>query len=96
MSDDVEKMANISHETVKEASRIIMKNMLDAGGDHSDIMITLDGVVAAVLLATYMNPRMAASMLEESLVPGVINRISLAASRIKERGRGIGGGNAHD
>ncbi len=50
-------------------------------GDAS-VMVTLEGLVTLVLLAHMRNdPRTAAAMLNEGLVPGVEQRIALANSR---------------
>lgn len=49
----------------------------DPLADMGVIMVTLDHVVAAVLLATQdRDPRLAAAMLNEGLVPGVEERLS--------------------
>lgn len=54
----------------------------DPGGDCSAILVTLEGLVALVLLAAMGNDaRKAAGMLNEGLVQGVEQRIALAASR---------------
>lgn len=48
----------------------------------SAVLVTLEGVVALVLLAHMGNDHAnAAAMLNEGLVPGVESRIALAASR---------------
>lgn len=50
--------------------------------DASAIMVTLEGLVSLMLLTLHGNdPRKAAGMLNEGLVPGVEERIALAASR---------------
>jgi hypothetical protein len=54
----------------------------DPNADSSSILVTLEGLVSLVLLATMGNdPSKAAGMLNEGLVPGVEERIALAASR---------------
>lgn len=54
----------------------------DPNADSSAILVTLEGLVSLVLLATMRNdPRKAAAMLNEGLVPGVEGRIALAASK---------------
>jgi hypothetical protein len=54
----------------------------DPRDDGSSILVTLEGLVSLVLLATQGNdPDKAAGMLNEGLVPGVENRLALAASR---------------
>jgi hypothetical protein len=54
----------------------------DPNEDASAILVTLEGLVSLVLLATQRNdPRQAAAMLNDGLVPGVEERIALAASR---------------
>ena len=54
----------------------------DPRDDSSSILVTLEGLVSLVLLATMGNdPDKAAGMLNEGLVPGVENRLALAVSR---------------
>lgn len=54
----------------------------DPKRDVASIMVSLEGLVALVLLATHGNDaRKAAAMLNEGLVPGVEGRIALANSR---------------
>lgn len=54
----------------------------DPKADFGAILKTLEGLVSLLLLAVMDNdPRKAASMLTEGLVPGVEERIALAASR---------------
>lgn len=54
----------------------------DIKADSSKILVTLEGLVSLVLLATMDNdaPK-AAAMLNEGLVPGVEGRLALANSR---------------
>lgn len=54
----------------------------DPSADHSSIMVTLEGLVSLVLLAVMGNDHSkAAGMLNEGLVPGVEQRLALAASQ---------------
>lgn len=54
----------------------------DPEGDSSSILVTLEGLVTLVLLATMKNDAAnAAGMLNEGLVPGVEQRLALAVSR---------------
>lgn len=53
----------------------------DPGGDAASIMVTVEHAFAAVLLALYKEPRLAAAMLNEALLPGVESRLSLYASK---------------
>lgn len=64
-----------------KAMREIVIPTLDAGGDEADVLAVLESTITGVLLALYRDPRMAARMLEESLVPQVIGRISDHAAR---------------
>ena len=72
-------------EPQKDTQRAIAaaKLILD-GRDPKDssVLVTLEGLVALVLLASMGNDHeKAAAMLNEGLVPGVEERIALAASR---------------
>lgn len=54
----------------------------DVEADYSAILVTLEGLVALVLLATMgQDHRKAAAMLNEGLMPGVEERIAVSASR---------------
>ena len=53
----------------------------DPKADHGAILVTLEGLVSLILLTVMSEPRTAAAMLTEGLVPGVEARIALAASR---------------
>jgi hypothetical protein len=54
----------------------------DPRDDGSSILVTLEGLVTLVLLTTQGNDvHLAAAMLNEGVVPGVENRLALAASR---------------
>lgn len=53
----------------------------DPGGDAASIMVTVEHAFATVLLALYKDPRLAAAMLNEALLPGVESRLSLYASK---------------
>jgi len=72
-------------EPQKDTQRAIAaaKLIID-GRDPSDssVMVTLEGLVSLLLLAHMGNDeRKAAAMLNEGLVPGIEERIALAASR---------------
>lgn len=63
------------------AAKLIIDDR-DPSADHGAVLVTLEGLVSLVLLAVMGNDeRKAAAMLNEGLVPGVENRIALAASR---------------
>lgn len=63
------------------AAKVIIDGR-DPRSDHGAILVTLEGLVSLLLLATMDNdPQKAAGMLNEGLVPGVEGRIALAASR---------------
>lgn len=66
-----------------EAARIIFSGRYSS--NPADVMVTLEHTVAAVLLALYRTPEMAAAMLNEGLVPGIESRLSLHAA--KQEGR---------
>ena len=54
----------------------------DPEADHGAILVTVEGLVSLVLLATMdQDHRKAAEMLNEGLTPGVEGRLALAASR---------------
>ena len=55
----------------------------DPKRDSSSIMVTLEHLVATVLLTTQRDPRTAAGMLSEGLVPGVEARLALYGSKIR-------------
>lgn len=52
--------------------------------DPSQIMVTLEHTVATVLLALYADPKLAAGMLNEGLVPGVEARLAQKAAKASE------------
>ncbi len=52
--------------------------LMDAGACNEAVMVVLEGVVAALLLALNDKQAQAATILEEALVPGVIERIARA------------------
>ncbi len=51
--------------------------------NHAAILVTLEHTVAAVLLALYGDPARAAAMMNEALVPGVEERLSFYANKVK-------------
>lgn len=70
-----------------ERARSAIKLLIDGRDiihDQSGILVTLDHMVAVLLLILMRDPRKAAAMLNEGLVPGVEERLSLYAA--KERG----------
>lgn len=68
-----------------EASRAIVDGR-DLDKDFSQIMVSLEHAVTVVLLAvSKRNPRAAAVVLNESLVQGIEERLSLYLSKTSER-----------
>lgn len=54
----------------------------DGVADQSAVLVTLEQAVATVLLASCgSNPRLAAGMLNEALVPGIEARLSMYAAK---------------
>lgn len=53
----------------------------DPRGDHAPIMVTTEQAVATVLLALYPDPAKAAAMLNEGLLQGVEQRLSMFAAK---------------
>lgn len=53
----------------------------DPKSDFGGVMVTLEHVVAVVLLALLSSPERAAGMLNEGLVQGVESRLALYASK---------------
>lgn len=78
------------HEAQKDTLRAVAaaKAIID-GRDPSDepssILVSLEHAVAAVLLAVHRNPKIAAAMLNEGLVPGIEARLSRVAARDEPR-----------
>lgn len=73
------KSENTDTQRILAAAELVLD-----GRDPSDngVLVTLEGLVSLLLLATMGNdPRKAAAMLNEGLVPGVESRIALASSR---------------
>lgn len=64
---------------VAAASRIIDGRSIDAHA--GEIMVTAEYTVATVLLALYPDPEKAAAMLNEGLVPGIEQRLSMMATK---------------
>lgn len=72
-----------------ERARAASKALIDGRDlvhDQARILVTLDHMVALILIVLMRDPRKAAAMLNEGLVPGVEERLSLYAAR--ERGNG--------
>jgi hypothetical protein len=61
------------------------QEVLDGRGmdDAAAVMVTLEHAVATLLMVLYRDHAFAASMLNESLVPGIEARIALHQSRSK-------------
>lgn len=77
------------HEAQKDTQRALAAAKAifdgrDPKADASAVLVTAEHAFAAVLLAIYTDPRMAASMLTEGLLPGIEQRLAFYAS--KERG----------
>ena len=74
-----------------EASKAIIDNRFTSVAGRrpdfkaAEIMVTLEQVITTVLLALYDDPKMAARMLNEALVPGVEERLALYAKRTQEK-----------
>lgn len=69
------------HEAAKDTQRAIVaaKAIIDGRdpiGEQSSILVTAEHAIAAVLLAIFKDPRMAAGMLNEGLVPGIETRLA--------------------
>lgn len=63
------------------AAKLIIDSR-DLSTDHGAILVTLEGLVTLILLMVMNNDvNKAASMLNEGLVPGVEQRLALAAAR---------------
>ena len=74
---ELHKIGNISFK--KAADEIILPTM-NAGGNESSVMVVLESTIAAVLLTLNKgDSRRAAAMLEEGLVPRLIERLTLYA-----------------
>jgi len=74
------------HEAQKDTQRAFAaaKAIIDGrdpNSDGSSIMVTAEHAIAAVLLAVYRDPRTAAGVLNEGLIPGIEERLSLYASK---------------
>jgi hypothetical protein len=53
----------------------------DPKADYGSILVTLEVLISLILLTVMSDPRTAAAMFTEGVVPGVEQRIALAASR---------------
>lgn len=72
---------------ILDAARAIFDGR-SAEHDLGAILTTLEGVVSCVLLAVMQNdPRKAAGMLNEGLVPGVESRLASTAAARAQKGR---------
>lgn len=81
MLSEVE-LLKICNDSTHAAVKEIIVPLADAGACDNAVMVVLEGVVAAVLLALNGNDRRkAAAVLEEALVPGVIERIARVGSK---------------
>jgi len=79
-------MTKIHDESFRLATQNIMKPTLNAGGKDSDVMVVLESTITNVLLAlNNKDARMSAGMLEEGLVPGVLERLSKYESDTNDR-----------
>jgi len=59
------------------AIREIVQPTIDAGGNSNSVCVVLESVITGVLMAIYHDkPRVAAGMLEEAIVPAVLERLS--------------------
>ena len=71
----------IHNDSYRKAMADIVKPTMEAGGGDSAVMTVLESTVTGVLLALYRDPKKAAAMLEEGLVPGVIGRLTDAGQK---------------
>jgi hypothetical protein len=74
------------HEAQKDTQRALAaaKAIFDGRdpvADQSSILVTTEHAIATVLLGIYRDPRMAASMLSEGLLPGIEARLSVYAAK---------------
>lgn len=70
-------LLQIHNNSARTALIEIVKPTLDAGGTAESVLVVLESVVTGVLLAIYPgDPRKASAMLEEALVPAVIERLA--------------------
>lgn len=53
----------------------------DPNGDAASILVTVEHAIATVLIALYKEPRLAAGMFNEGLLPGIEERLSFYASK---------------
>lgn len=74
---------SLDAERARAAAKAIVDGR-DLVHDQSRILVSLEHMVAVLLLILMRDPRKAAAMLNEGLVPGVEGRLSLYAA--KERG----------
>lgn len=76
-------------EAQKDTRRAIdaMTRLLDGRDPRtqdSSIMVTLEHAVTAILLVMFLDPKLAAGMLNEGLVPGVEARLAKYSSEVKK------------
>jgi hypothetical protein len=74
---------NRDTERYLKAAQTIMDGR-DPVADRGAVMVTLEGTVAAVLVAVMGDHEKAAAMLNEGLVEGVESRLALGAKRRRE------------
>ena len=77
-------MNNDTDRTYQAVSAII--DGRDPVADRGAVMVTLEGVVASVLVAAMGSHDKAAAMLNEGLVEGVESRLALGAKRRRDEG----------
>lgn len=53
----------------------------DPKTDQSSVLVTTEHAIATVLLAIYRDPRSAAAMLNEGLLPGIESRLLMYAAK---------------
>jgi hypothetical protein len=74
------------HESQKDTQRALAaaKSIFDGrnpASDESGILVTTEHAIATVLLGIYRDPATAAKMLNEGLLPGIEERLSLYSSK---------------
>lgn len=65
-----------------------LKSIIDSRDTGNDadvaaIMVTAEHAIAALLIALYRSPRLAAGMLNEGLAPGIERRLALYGSNLE-------------
>lgn len=74
------------HEAQKDTQRALAAATAifdgrDPNADLSAVLVTTEHAIASVLLAIYRDPRMAAAMLNEGLLPGIESRLATYAAK---------------